>query len=111
MAPRTTMPSPPDDQSTCWKMRGALLESFIRSGANSTIMSSVPHSTWLSPAAKASRATTGSSISLRFTLKPYFLAKIESGFGEKPPLAATIGSQPIQTLIGKLTTLLLASHL
>ena len=92
-------------------MRGALRESFIRSGANRTIMSSVPHSTWLSPAAKASRATTGSSISLRLTLKPYFFVKIESAFGEKPPLAATIGSQPIQTLIGKLTTFCCASHL
>ena len=111
MLPRTTMPSPPEDQSTCWKMRGALRESFMRSGAKSTIMSRVPHSTWLSPAAKASRATTGSSMSLRLTLKPYFLAKIESAFGANPPFAATMGSQPIQTLIGKLTTFCWLSHL
>ena len=82
----------------------------MRSGAKSTIMSRVPQSTWLSPAAKASRATTGSSMSLRLTLKPYFFAKIESAFGAKPSFAATMGSHPIQTLIGKLTTFC-ASHL
>jgi len=68
-------------------------------------MSSVPQRMWLSPAAKASRAVTGSSISFRFTLKPYSLKKIDSVFGAKPWLAATIGSQPIQTLIGNCTTL------
>ena len=67
-------------------------------------MSRVPHRMWLSPAAKASRATTGSSISLRLTLKPYFLKKTLSSLGAKPWLAATIGSQPIHTLIGNWTT-------
>ena len=50
------MPSPPLDQSICWTMRGAVRESRISSGANSTIMSTVPQRVWTSPAAKASRA-------------------------------------------------------
>ena len=92
-------------------MRGAVRESRISSGANSTIMSSVPQRMWLSPAAKASRATTGSSMSLRLTLKPYSLKKMLSVLGAKPWLAATIGSHPIQTLIGKCTTFSVAFHL
>jgi len=91
-------------------MRGAVRESFISSGVNSTIMSRVPQRMWLSPAAKASRATTGSSISRRLTLKPCFFAKTLSSLGAKPWLAATMGSQPIHTLIGNWTTFLSASQ-
>ncbi len=74
-------------------------------------MSRVPQRTWLSPVAKASRATTGSSISFRSTLKPYFWEKMLSALGANPWLAATMGSQPIQTLMGNLTSFCASSHL
>ena len=61
-------------------------------------MSTVPQSVWTSPAANASRAATGSSISTISTRKPYFFAKTLSGFGLVPRLAAITGSQPAQTL-------------
>src|SRR4030095_15205630 len=108
---RTTMPSPPLDQSTCWNTRGDVRESRDSSGANSVIMSTVPHNVWTLPAAKASRATTGSSISTISTLKPYFFEKTLSAFGFVPRFAAMTGSHPDQTLYENRRNLLFASHL
>ena len=50
-------------------------------------------------------------MSFKFTLKPYFLKNTLSVLGANPWFAATIGSQPIQTLIGKFTTFSVAFHL
>ena len=61
-------------------------------------MSTVPQRVCTSPAAKASRAATGSSISTISTRKPYFLKKMLSSLGLVPWLAAMTGSQPDQTL-------------
>jgi len=48
---RTTMPSPPFDQSICWKMRGMTRESLRRPSRNSGTMSSVPQPMCRLPAA------------------------------------------------------------
>ena len=44
----------------------------LEKGAKSAIMSRVPQRMWLSPLTKAVRASTGLSISVKWTLKPYF---------------------------------------
>src|SRR5206468_306737 len=77
---------------------GDVRESRVNSGAKSVIMSTVPQRVWTSPAANASRATTGSSMSTISTRKPYFLANTLSAFGFVPRLAAMTGSHPAHTL-------------
>jgi hypothetical protein len=57
MFSRTTIPSPPFDQSICWKMRGitrgsrGLPDLSTNPSMNSGTMSSVPQPMWTSPAA------------------------------------------------------------
>ena len=51
MLSRTTMPSPPLDQSICWKTRGMTRVSLRRPSRNSGTMSSVAQPMWMLPAA------------------------------------------------------------
>ena len=48
---RTTMPSPPLDQSICWKTRGMTRESLRSPSRKSGSMSSVAQPMWILPAA------------------------------------------------------------
>ena len=87
IASRTTMPSPPFDQSTCWKTRGMTRESLRSPSRNSGSMSSVAQPTWRLPAAYASRIAIGSSISTSSTLKSLPPGVFQTLPGLKPLLA------------------------
>ena len=87
MLSRTTMPSPPFDQSTWWNTRGMVRASRLRPSTRSGSMSTVAQPICTSPAANVLRMSIGLSRRTSSILKSCPLASFQTFLAFMPSLA------------------------